>query len=61
VKVIEERDNREILLRPLREEPQLINKGGVLVVRSQAMGEITGVEKREREARITELMQRAGL
>lgn len=59
--MVEEHDNKEILLRPLREGPRLIDKGGVLVVQSQAVGEIANAERREREVRVSELLRRIGL
>lgn len=59
--LVEKRNDKEILLRPLREEPQLANKGGVLVVQSEAVGGIIDAERREREARMSQLMRRTGL
>jgi len=55
------KDMEEIRLRPVHEKPQLVDKDGVLVVQSQAVGELGGVERREREARLAELLQRVGL
>ena len=59
--LVEKRNDKEILLRPLREEPQLANKDGVLVVQSEAVGGIIDAERREREARMSQLMRRTGL
>jgi AbrB family looped-hinge helix DNA binding protein len=58
--VVEAHNGEEIRLRPVHEKPQLVDKGGVLVVQSQAVGEIGDVERREREARLNELLQRVG-
>jgi len=59
--VVEERDDKELLLRLQDEEPPLTNKEGVLVVQCQVIGDITGVTREAREARVKELVQRAGL
>ena len=60
--IVEEHGDQEIRLRPLpHHEPSLADKDGVLVVRSQAVGDIAGVERRERAARVSELVRRTGL
>jgi len=59
--VVEERDDREILLRLPIQESQLADKGGVLVVQSRAVGEIEEAERQERKKRITDLVQKTGL
>jgi|Deesub1362B_J571_1020462.scaffolds.fasta_scaffold27564_1 AbrB family looped-hinge helix DNA binding protein len=57
--IVEERDAKEILLRPVPQEPRLTDKGGVLVVRSQAVGDIAEAVKESRFARLSELVRRA--
>ncbi len=37
-----------------------MEKEGILVVQSRAVGDLDGIEKREQEARLSELVQRAG-
>lgn len=59
--IAEECDDQGLLLRPLLVEPPLIDKEGILVVQSQATGELLGVEKRERDARVAELLKRTEL
>ncbi|MFQ5796843.1 MAG: AbrB/MazE/SpoVT family DNA-binding domain-containing protein [Candidatus Bipolaricaulia bacterium] len=59
--VVETLNDEEIRLRPVHEKPQLVDKDGVLVVQSPAVGELGDIERREREARIAELVQRVGL
>jgi AbrB family looped-hinge helix DNA binding protein len=60
--IVEEHSNEEIRLRPLpRQEALLINKGGVLVVQSQATGDIAKAVRQEREARASGLVRRSGL
>jgi AbrB family looped-hinge helix DNA binding protein len=58
---IETHDDSEIRLRPLPETPALIDKAGVLVVRSAAIGDLDSVEMREREERLSDLTRRTGL
>jgi AbrB family looped-hinge helix DNA binding protein len=57
--VIEAHNDEEIRLRPLREQPVLVDKSGVLVVRSAAVGDLEGMERREREQRLSDLAQGA--
>lgn len=59
--VIETHDDEEIRLRPVREQPKLVDKGGVLVVQSSAVEELDGVEKRVRQERLDELVQQTEL
>ena len=59
--VVEERDNKELLLRLRDEEPPIVDKYGVLVVQSQAFGDIANAVRQERDARVAELVQRTGL
>jgi hypothetical protein len=37
---VEAHDHDEIRLRPLYDEPRLVNKGGVLVVQAKAVGSL---------------------
>jgi hypothetical protein len=59
--VVEERDNKELVLRLQDEEPPVVDKDGVLVVQSQVVGDIANAVRQERDARATELVQRAEL
>ena len=54
--VVEERDNKELMLRLQDEEPPIVDKDGVLVVQSRAVGDIANTVRRERDARATELV-----
>lgn len=47
--VVEERDNKDLVLR-LQEEPPIVDKDGVLVVQSQAVGDIADAVRQERDA-----------
>jgi bifunctional DNA-binding transcriptional regulator/antitoxin component of YhaV-PrlF toxin-antitoxin module len=53
--VIEEIDGK-ISLEPILEEPELINKNGILVVRPQITGDIRNVVQRDRQERIDKIM-----
>jgi AbrB family looped-hinge helix DNA binding protein len=59
--IIEVYNGKEIRLRPVYEKPQLVNKGGVLVVQSLAVGELDNIESQEREVRLAELVKKVGL
>jgi len=59
--VVEEADNRGVRLRIQPETPLLVNKGGVLVVRAKPLSDMTDITRRERNGRVTDLLQRAGL
>ena len=59
--VVEERNDKELLLRLQDKDPPLIDKEGVLVVQSRAIGDVTDVTRWTREARVEELVQRAKL
>jgi excisionase family DNA binding protein len=39
----------------------LVNKGGLLVVRAEPLTDLTNIVKQEREQRVAELIQQAGL
>lgn len=59
---IEALTDEEIRLRPVRETPRLIDKGGILVVRSTPVEALTkaldDVARQEREDRVADLMRR---
>lgn len=59
--VVEEGEKGEMCLRVQRDLPELVDKRGVLVVRSETVGDLTGAVGRERDRRLSELRQRAGL
>jgi len=46
-----------IMLEPIPEEPELIEKDGLLVVRPRITGNITNSVQRDREERISQLMR----
>lgn len=58
---IEALTDEEIRLRPVRETPRLIDKGGILVVRSTPVEALTkaldDVARQEREDRVADLMR----
>ena len=58
--IAEEHDHQEILLRPLRQASQLTDKGGILVVQSQAVGNIFDAGRRDREKRVAQLVEGMG-
>jgi len=58
---IEEQDNEEITLRPLRDAPLLAEKDGVLVVQSRPAGQLEGSDREDRRARMSHLVERSGL
>jgi excisionase family DNA binding protein len=41
--------------------PTLVNKGGLLVVRAEPLTDLTDIVQQEREQRVVELIQQAGL
>jgi excisionase family DNA binding protein len=41
--------------------PPLVNKSGLLVVRAEPLADLTDIVRQEREQRVVELMQQAGL
>lgn len=53
--IIEEIDGK-ISLEPISEEPELINKNGILVVRPKVTGDIKDVVQRDRQERIDKIM-----
>jgi len=59
--VVEAGDQGEVSLRPQPEPPVLVDKGGVLVVRAEPLTDQTDIIRRERDRRVFDLLQRAGL
>jgi len=59
--VVEEREEGEMCLRVQRDLPELVDKQGVLVVRSETAADLTDAVQHERGRRLSELRQRAGL
>ena len=53
--VIEEIDGK-ISLEPISEQPELINKNGILVVRPKITGDIKDAVERDRQERIKNIM-----
>lgn len=58
---VEEGEKGSICLRVQKELPELVDKQGVLVVRSEATGDLAEAVRGERGRRLSELMERAGL
>lgn len=59
--IVEEREKGEVCLRVQKELPELVDKQGVLVVKSQATGDLAEALKDERGRRLSGLIERAGL
>jgi hypothetical protein len=59
--VVEEREEGELCLRVQQELPLLVDKQGVLVVKSKAIGDLAKAVEHERERRVSDLLQRATL
>ncbi|MBI4964363.1 MAG: AbrB/MazE/SpoVT family DNA-binding domain-containing protein [Desulfomonile tiedjei] len=59
--VVEEREKGEMCLRVQRDLPELVDKQGVLVVRSESVGDLADAVRHERGRRLSELRQRLGL
>ncbi|MBI3943164.1 MAG: AbrB/MazE/SpoVT family DNA-binding domain-containing protein [Chloroflexi bacterium] len=59
--IVEKGDNDEIYLRVLERAPELVNKGGILVVRAKEVGDLSNVVRNERDRRLFELLQRVGI
>jgi AbrB family looped-hinge helix DNA binding protein len=59
--VVEEREDGEMCLRVHRETPELVDKEGVLVVKTEAVGDLTNAVGQDRDRRLSELIERAGL
>jgi bifunctional DNA-binding transcriptional regulator/antitoxin component of YhaV-PrlF toxin-antitoxin module len=59
--VVEKGDEGDVRLRIWAEPPVLVDKGGVLVVQAEPVSSLTNVTRRERDRRVFDLLQRAGL
>ena len=62
--IVEEADNRDVRLRiqpEVREVPALVDKGGVLVVRAEPLGDLTDAIRQECDRRVSDLSQQTGL
>jgi bifunctional DNA-binding transcriptional regulator/antitoxin component of YhaV-PrlF toxin-antitoxin module len=59
--VVEEGEKGEMCLRVQTELPELVDKRGVLVVKSDATGDLADAVGRERGRRLSDLMQRVDL
>ena len=59
--IVEEREKGAVCLRVQKEFPELIDKKGVLVVKSEAVGDLAEAVKDERDRRLSELIERADL
>jgi bifunctional DNA-binding transcriptional regulator/antitoxin component of YhaV-PrlF toxin-antitoxin module len=59
--VVEKGDNGDLCLRPQLASPVLVDKGGVLVVRSEPLGDLSDITRQERERRLSDLLQKVGL
>ena len=56
--LVERGENHGLRLR-IQPAPELVDKGGVLVVRAEAGGDLSEVTRRERDLRVLELTLRA--
>ena len=59
--ILEEGEGGEMWLRPKERPPVLIDKGGVLVVRAKAVGDLVNATRRDRDSRVASLIARADL
>jgi len=59
--VVEKREKGEICLRVQKEFPELVDKGGILVVRAEATGDLIESVDREHGRRLSGLLERVGL
>lgn len=59
--VVEELEKGEICLRVQKEFTELVDKEGVLVVRSEATGDMTEAVEHEHGRRLSDLLQRVSL
>ncbi|NIM12665.1 MAG: hypothetical protein GTO45_11170 [Candidatus Aminicenantes bacterium] len=55
--VVEDGENNELCLRVQKESPILVDKKGILVVKSEPKTDITNIIQQERNRRISELME----
>jgi AbrB family looped-hinge helix DNA binding protein len=59
--IVEKGDNGGVRLRLQSQPTELVEKGGVLVVRAEPLADLNDVTRRERERRVSELVERAAL
>ena len=55
--VVEDGENNELCLRVQKESPILVDKKGILVVKAESNTDLTNIIPRERNRRISELME----
>ncbi len=55
--IVEEGENNEIYLRIQKESPILVDKKGILVVKSKSKSDLTNIVQQERDRRIFDLMK----
>ena len=55
--VVEDGENNEFCLRVQKESPILVDKKGILVVKAKSNTDLTNIIPRERNRRISELME----
>jgi bifunctional DNA-binding transcriptional regulator/antitoxin component of YhaV-PrlF toxin-antitoxin module len=58
--VVEKGDNGSVRLRLQPEQPVLIDKGGILVVRAKALSDLNDIVRQERDRRVLNFIQQAG-
>jgi bifunctional DNA-binding transcriptional regulator/antitoxin component of YhaV-PrlF toxin-antitoxin module len=59
--VVEKEDQGGVRLRIQSEPPVLVDKAGVLVVKSEPISDLANVTRRERDRRVFDLLQRVNL
>jgi AbrB family looped-hinge helix DNA binding protein len=59
--IVEKGDNGGVRLRLQSQPTELVEKGGVLVVRAEPLADLNDITRREREGRVSELVQRVAL
>jgi AbrB family looped-hinge helix DNA binding protein len=55
--IVEEDENNEIYLSIQKESPVLVDKKGILVVKSKSKSDLTNIVQQERDRRIFDLMK----
>ena len=55
--IVEEGENNEIYLSIQKESPVLVDKKGILVVKSKSKSDLTNIVQQERDRRIFDLMK----
>jgi bifunctional DNA-binding transcriptional regulator/antitoxin component of YhaV-PrlF toxin-antitoxin module len=58
--IVEEDAEERICLRVQTESPELVDKQGIIVVRAESSEDLTNVARREREHRVSDLLNRYG-